>query len=154
KPDGTSCNDGHACTVSDSCQIGTCTGTATNTCTAPVMDFDTLGKWFFTSNGTVVGLNPNHTQGASSLEVKPHGFAPLVSTNQSSLGDVGQLALLDILLPTQQPNPFWYGAVQMYVSVPSLNIFNAYLGQVELTGLPVNKWQTIAFQLTPQLAAQ
>jgi len=154
KQDGTNCSDGHACTVNDTCQTGKCLGAATNSCTAPVMDFDTLGKWSFTSNGTVVGLNSNHTQGTSSLEVKPHGYAPLVSTNQTDLGEVGTLALLDILLPTQQPNQFWYGAVQLYVSVPSLSIFNAYLGQVELTGLPLNKWQTIAFQLTPQLAAQ
>ena len=154
KQDGTSCNDGHSCTANDTCQAGACLGSSTSTCSAPVMDFETTNTWFFSSNGTVVGLNPNHTQGANSLEVKPHGYAPLVSTQQSSLGDVGPLVLLDILLPTQQPNPYWYGAVQMYVSAPSLSIYNAYLGQVELTGLPLNKWQTMAFQLTPQMAAQ
>jgi hypothetical protein len=155
KLDGTSCSDGHACTLNDVCQAGTCQGSSTNACTAPVMDFDTLGTWSFSvPNGAVVGLNSNHTQGASSLEVAPHGYATLVSTAQSSLGDVGPLVLLDILLPTQQTNPFWYGAVQMFVSAPSLGIYNAYLGQVELTGLPLNKWQTIAFQLTPTMAAQ
>lgn len=33
QPDGTSCNDGNACTQSDSCQLGTCTGTNPVVCT-------------------------------------------------------------------------------------------------------------------------
>ena len=33
KADGTTCNDGNACTTADTCQAGTCTGTPV-TCTA------------------------------------------------------------------------------------------------------------------------
>jgi hypothetical protein len=40
-------------------------------------------------------------------------------------------------IPTTAPNPYWVGATQMYVSSRSANIINAYLGQVELTNLPV-----------------
>jgi RHS repeat-associated protein len=155
KTDGTSCDDGHTCTVTDLCQAGTCQGSATNACTAAVMDFDTLGTWSYAvPNGTIVGLNPNHTQGTSSLEVKPHGFAPLVSIPQSSIGDAGPLALLDIMLPTQQPNPSWYGLVQLYVSIPSLGVNHEFVGQVELSGLPLAKWQTVAIQLSPAMATK
>jgi RHS repeat-associated protein len=155
KMDGTSCDDGHACTVSDSCQAGACQGSATNTCTAAVMDFDTLGTWSYTvPNGTVVGLNANHTQGTSSLEVKPHGFAPLISIPQSSIGEAGPLALLDIMLPTQQPNQFWFGLVQLYISIPSLGVNHEFVGQVELTGLPLGKWLTVAIQISPAMATK
>ena len=33
---------------------------------------------------------------------------------------------LDFFLPTQQPNPFWFGAVQMYVDCPSKGVNNAF----------------------------
>ncbi|HVU00762.1 MAG TPA: hypothetical protein VHE30_03390, partial [Polyangiaceae bacterium] len=34
KPDGTGCNDGNGCTLTDTCQTGSCTGTTPVTCTA------------------------------------------------------------------------------------------------------------------------
>src|SRR5207244_1294041 len=35
KPDGSTCNDGNACTQTDTCQMGTCTGTNAIVCPAP-----------------------------------------------------------------------------------------------------------------------
>ena len=40
-------------------------------------------------------------------------------------------------IPTNLPNPFWVGATQMFLTVPSANLFNVYLGQVELTNQPL-----------------
>jgi RHS repeat-associated protein len=71
-----------------------------------------------------------------------------------SLGSVGPLVMLDILLPTQQGNPYWFGDVQMFANAPSVGIYNQYLGQVELTGLPLATWQTLPFQLTSDLVTR
>ena len=38
-------------------------------------------------------------------------------------------------IPKAQPNPYWIGNTQLYVSAPSANVNNAYIGQVMLTGL-------------------
>ena len=35
----------------------------------------------------------------------------------------------------------------MHASCPSANVFNAYIGQVELTGKPVGQFSTLTFQL-------
>ena len=35
----------------------------------------------------------------------------------------------------------------MYLTCPSANVFNNYIGQVELTGLPQNKYSTLRFPL-------
>jgi len=157
---GTACNDNNACTGGDSCQAGSCLGGPAVACTTNptmvgnVLGFEAVGSWEFGAAGTIVGLNPSHTQGVSSLEVAAQNYAPLNSVPMSSIGPVGPLVLLDLMLPTQQGNPFWFGAVQMFVSSPSQGINMAYLGQVELTGLPVATWQTLAFQLTSDLVTK
>jgi YD repeat-containing protein len=143
--EGTTCNDGNSATAIDACRSGSCVGTADPTV---VLGFEALGQWSFSVGGAVVGLNANHTQGSHSLEVAVQNYQPLVSAKMASLGSVAPLVLLDILLPTQQGNPFWFGSVQMYVNAPSIGINNAFLGQAELTSLPLATWQTLAFQLT------
>ncbi|HXJ19703.1 MAG TPA: kelch repeat-containing protein [Polyangia bacterium] len=143
--DGTTCNDGNSVTVVDVCHGGTCIGTADP---AAVLAFDSLGQWTFSGTGKVVGLNGNHTQGTSSLEVAVQNYQTLVSASLASVPNPGPLLLLDILLPTQQGNPSWYGTAQIYVNAPSAGIYNQFLGQVELTGLPLATWQTLAFHLT------
>jgi hypothetical protein len=54
---------------------------------------------------------------------------------------------VDLFIPGNQPNPFWLGALQMYLSCPTDNVFNQYIGQVELTGKPVNQFSTLRFPL-------
>ena len=106
-------------------------------------------------NGTtaIVGLNSNRTQGASSLEVAAQNYARFNSAPVSSIGSVGPLVLLDVLLPTSQPNPSWYGDADMFVNSPTLGLFNVYLSDVPLTGLALGTWQTLAFQLPASAAA-
>ncbi|HXU00160.1 MAG TPA: toxin TcdB middle/N-terminal domain-containing protein, partial [Polyangia bacterium] len=89
-----------------------------------------------------------------SLEVAVQNYAPLTSIPLTSIGAVGPLVLLDIMLPTDQANPDWFGAVQMFVSSPSLAIYNSYLGQVELSHLPLAKWLTLPFVLPPDVVAK
>ena len=145
--DGTACNNNNASTEIDACFGGSCIGTANP---ANVTSFDVLGRWSVGAGGagTIVGLNSNHTQGTKALEVTAQNYVPFDSVQMGSLGTVGPLVLLDILLPTQQPNPSWFGSVQIFVNAPSVGINNAFLGQAELTGLPLATWQTLAFQLT------
>jgi RHS repeat-associated protein len=147
KSDGAVCDDSNAATETDVCRSGTCTGTGDP---AVVNSFDALGRWSIGqgATATIVGLNANHTQGSKSLEVAGQNYIPINSIRMASLGSVGPLALLDIMLPTQQGNPFWFGSVQLLVSAPSVGINNAFLGQVELTGFPLATWQTLGFQLT------
>jgi hypothetical protein len=54
---------------------------------------------------------------------------------------------LDVFVPPNQPNPSWFGAVQMYATCASANVFNAYIGQTELSGRPMNAFSTLAFTM-------
>jgi hypothetical protein len=99
-------------------------------------------------------LSPStiRTQGSFSLGVKARGYTNVTSVSLPSLSSVLDAFAIDVRLPTAQPNPYWYGAVQMYVSVPSKGVYDAYLGQQELTGRPLNQFFRLDFAIAPALA--
>jgi hypothetical protein len=73
---------------------------------------------------------------------------PVQSVALPSLGSrVGSVIHYDIMSPSnlKQLSPGYYGATQLYVSIPSLGLNNAYLGQVELTPLSLGQWNTVSF---------
>ena len=163
-----------ACPTDTFAAAGTACGAATNNSPAPtcsgvagvcpvasgtsdVLGFEAATDWTLdpSDSGTtaIVGINSNRTQGAASLEVTAQNFARFNSAPMSSIGSVGPLVLLDVLLPTSQPNQFWYGDAQMFVNSPTLGIFNVFLSDVPMTGLALGTWQTLAFQMPPATAA-
>ena len=125
--------------------------------TSDVLGFESAADWSLdvSDSGTtaIVGLNPNRTQGESSLEVIAQNFARFNSAPVSSIGTVGPLVLIDVLLPTSQANQFWYGDAQMFVNSPTLGIFNVPFNDIPLTGLALGSWQTLAFQMPAATAS-
>jgi len=153
---GTTCG-----AVSNGGTAPVCSGSA-GTCpvasgTSDVLGFESQADWALDQSDsgvtTIVGINSNRTQGASSLEVTAQNFARFNSAPMSSIGSIGPLVLLDVLLPTSQANQFWFGDAQMFVSAPSLGINNVPLGDVGMTGLALGTWQTLAFQMPATTAA-
>jgi hypothetical protein len=55
------------------------------------------------------------------------------------------------MLPAElkQISPQNYGATQLYLNSSSLGLNNTYLGQVELTPLPLGQWNTVTFTPYP-----
>jgi len=88
------------------------------------------------------------TQGCGALGVSGSGFMPIAGTAFSTAGlTITPAVSLDLFIPGNQPNPSWLGATQMYLSCPSGNVFNQFIGQVELTGKPQNQYSTLRFPL-------
>jgi hypothetical protein len=118
---------------------------ALSTSAASVLGFESAGDWSIAYAGTE-STSSTHTQGSSSLAVKAHGYTVVTSKKLKSLGaSVSQTLSLDFLLPTQQLNPWWYGSLQLFVTMPSKGIYNAYVGQEQLTGLPLNTFNRAEF---------
>jgi len=119
----------------------------------PILGFETADGWQLNA-GQVQGLSAfNTTQGNFSLGIKPQGYAVLTSKPLPSIGPVDANLSFDIRLPPQQPNPSWYGALQLFVSIPSQGVYNAYLGQQELTPLPLDQFKTVQFSVPSNLVA-
>jgi hypothetical protein len=87
-------------------------------------------------------------QGCGALGVRGQGFMPIVGAPFSTRGLTTNAALsVDLFIPSGQPNPFWTGGLQAHLSCPSGAVFNQYIGQVELTGKPLNQYSTLRFPL-------
>jgi hypothetical protein len=112
------------------------------------MGFESAAQWQST-----VALTANtvrKTEGQQGLSVGGSGYRVVSSRPMPSpwVGLTDSISV-DFFVPGGQPNPYWLGAVQMYASCPSAELNNAYLGQVELTGKPVNAFSTLTYTLPP-----
>jgi hypothetical protein len=118
---------------------------------ADVLGFESLGSWSTTTAGAVLSLSSTHSQGASSLALQPsnsNGYTPIKSVPLTTLSQVSPSLAWDIMLPVSQPNASWLGTAQTYIDCPSRGIYAQFLAQVELTGKPLNVWNTLTFPLT------
>lgn len=113
--------------------------------------FEAVASW---SSSAPLSLDAaRKTQGLYGLRVGGSGFRTVTSAPfRTPPAAFSSTLRLDFFLPPNQPNAFWFGAVQMHASCPSANVVNSYLGQVELTGKPTNVFSTLAFPLTSQVS--
>ena len=112
-----------------------------------ILGFEQASDWAVTG-GTNDGVSPIVTnQGSFSLAVHAVGYTTITSLPMPSINPVDPDVSFQLWLPPQQPNPSWFGAVQLYVSAPSLNLYSAYIGQQELTGLPTGQFNRLSFTL-------
>jgi hypothetical protein len=120
-----------------------------------IVGFEATGGWAV-SSGSVALSTGAHTQGVAALSVTaPQSYTTLVSLPLASglpqlatLTDTGATVQIDLSLPVSQPNPSYYGALQLYINVPSKGVNNQYLGQAELTGRQLGTFQTYQFAVT------
>ena len=114
-----------------------------------VLGFEDPGAWAVTQ-GTIPSptTSAEHTEGSSSLAVNPSGYGVLASSPLSVLSALTGAISYDLFIPATQANPYWFGATQLYFYCPSRNIFNAFVGQVELTGLETDRFHTMAFSIS------
>ena len=108
-----------------------------------ILGMDNAALW---TGAGVVGNNARHTEGTASLVVRSLGFTLIESAALRTLGLAPARLSLDLLLPPNQPNPFWFGQVLLYIDVPSRGVYNAYIGEVALAGRPLDQFFTITYQ--------
>ena len=108
--------------------------------------FESLADWISTAP---LSLKPNlKTQGQYGLSVGGGNYRFVNSVPfRTPIAGFGSRLLLDVYIPGQQPNPYWLGAVQIYASCPSAQMYYAYIGQVELTGRPTGAFSTLEYAI-------
>jgi len=108
---------------------------------------------FSSAQALLSTVSSPRTQGCAALGVRGQGYMTIntVSFSTTSLPPVTPNLRVDLFIPTNQPNPSWLGALQAYLSCPSANLNNVYLGQVELTGKPVGAFATLPFSLSSSI---
>lgn len=107
------------------------------------LGFENATLW--SSSAATIATNTQASQGTYSLAVTTSGYATINSRLLGPLGTASATTTLDVLLPAALVQASWPGAIQLYVSVPSLGINNYYLGDRSLSGLPAGTFQTLSF---------
>lgn len=104
---------------------------------------------YWTSQATLTRENDAHTEGQAALRVGGSGYREIVSTSVSDLVSTQVTSKLgvDVLIPAQPQNPWWMGDVQLFISSPSANVFNAYIGRVDLNQFSRGSFAHLFFDL-------
>jgi len=113
-----------------------------------VPGFERSGAWT-SPQGSVSLVGSPVTQGSQALAVVPSkGYTELDSVAFSSAGlPPIQKVSLDVYLPSNQPNPNWYGQVSIVFTIPSARIYSQYAGPMPLTGLKTGAYNTVSTTL-------
>ncbi len=98
-------------------------------------------------------LDARHTEGSSSMAVKAQGFVSLKSRPFPLTQALASTLSVDFFVPSQQPNPNFYGQVQLVVDCPSKNVFSQFIGQVDFTGKPLNAFSRLNFPVPSNIAS-
>ncbi|RYZ09719.1 MAG: hypothetical protein EOO73_02220 [Myxococcales bacterium] len=119
-----------------------------------MMSFDPPPQQFWTAqSGTLSQVSNQLTEGTSSMAVNASGYVRLDSGSFSTwqLPIVGTRLDLDVYVPPAgQPQPTWLGGVDLFITIPSAQLTNTFVGHVELTPGGTG-WRTAAFQLPSQV---
>jgi lysophospholipase L1-like esterase len=120
-----------------------------------VLGFEDAGAWAVTQGSIAAGTaSALATEGTSSLAVNAAGFAVLTSQPISVRSALTGAVSFDLFVPSDQANPYWFGASQLYLNCPSHAVFNAFVGQAELTQLETERFHTLEFAIPEYALAQ
>jgi len=121
----------------------------------PVLGIETPDAW--TSPQASLSLHTGWvTEGITSLGITtPSGWNEVTSPSFGTAGltPVGSSLLLDFFVSRQQPQPSWLGTLAVLISIPSAGIHNQWLGQSDLSGLPLGAFSTLSFALPPSVVS-
>jgi hypothetical protein len=116
--------------------------------TAPPLDLDDATAWTVVQNGGPLAtvLSPK-TQGIASVSVPARGFTEIRSRAFSTpiVPNATNKLNLDLFIPSPQPNQFWTGQVQLFLTCGSM--IHQPIGQAELTNLFPNEFNSLTFTL-------
>lgn len=108
---------------------------------AAVFGFEATSYW--TASAGTKTSSTDRTQGSASLGLANFTYAELVSSPLATLSTVSSTVSVDIKAPV---SPAW-GTAQLFVTIPSRNIYSAALGSVSLAGSTAGAWRTLTFNV-------
>jgi hypothetical protein len=119
------------------------------TTAARVLGFESAADW--TGSGTTVTATTTHSQGASAIRFPANGGSVTVTSRilRAVPGPVTTHISFDVNPPASRGS---FGNIQLFMSIPSKNIFNAAVGNsVGLLSLPANQFSTLTVTVPANL---
>jgi hypothetical protein len=120
------------------------------------LGFENPALWTPSYGGpaAVTASSTDHVEGQFSMSLVPNNYTEIEAGNlsQSVASGFGNLRI-SVKLSTMV-NPYYFGALQFYVEVPSLGLYNQWVGQFDLTGLSLGTWNTLIMPIPAYLGTQ
>ena len=113
------------------------------------LDFEDIDEWL--SDSYTFAVSDLIVSGSSALgldavygwnEVESRMFAT------AELPEPTDTLSLDVYIPTPQPNPWWTGAVQLFLTCEDADFHNQMIGQVELQNLFHSEYNQLRFPIS------
>jgi RHS repeat-associated protein len=128
-------------------------GVATQLLTASqqrILGFESVGAG---STDWVAGTgslsqSTRHVEGTGSLAIANSGNTTITSAALSALGPVADKITLDLLLPANQPNPYWMGTLKLVIECPSQQLWSEGLAEHQLQGKATDQFLRFEFPLS------
>jgi hypothetical protein len=130
--------------------------TVANACN-PALCFENPSLWTPSWNGPDMVRSTSladHVEGAAAMSAIPNNYVALETPNLDQTVAKGFNMLQISMKFSTMINPWYYGAVQFYLECPSLGVYNQYVGQFDLTGLPLGTWNTEVMIIPSSLGSQ
>lgn len=117
----------------------------------PILGFEDASKWnpvSWDQRPLQKELSTDKVEGNASLAITPEGYRVLESAplSQANVGGTNAIQW-SMKLFNPLPNPWWVGQVAFHLSCPSRGLYNAWIGQIELTPLATNQWLDLGLPL-------
>jgi hypothetical protein len=109
--------------------------------------FESLTDWSAYSSSPTLALSNTRTEGLKSLAVSGGGWSSFISRALSKEEPGPDVVGFDLRIPTPQPNPSWYGTVELFVTIPSRGVHNQPLGTQMLTQWTPGQWRRAEFNV-------
>jgi hypothetical protein len=125
---------------------------ALSTAGARILGFETpLADW--TTTAGTRSQSTTRSEGSFSLGLAGTGSATLQSAPIDSLITVGDSFTVDVTIPTQQSGAT-FGTIQLFIDLPSRGLNNVFIAQRDLVGLPLGRFNRLAYMLPANVRTQ
>ena len=112
---------------------------------ASVLGFENAAQW--SSSQGIKTSSSVHSQGSASLAISNFTFTNVTSVALPTLSGVSSTLALDVRLPATVS----WGQVQLFVTIPSQNLYEQALPAATLVGLPAGSFSTLSFAVPAAL---
>ena len=122
---------------------------------SPVLCFEDATLWTpVWGTSTTLSNTKDRIEGVEALSVVPNDFVWLESAYMDQSVAKGFNSIMVSFKLSTMVNPYYYGSVMFFLDAPSQNVNNQYVGQVVLTGYPLNAWSAVVLTIPADVAAQ
>jgi len=123
------------------------TQSALSTVMTRTYGFESLTDWSAIYSSPTLVLSNTRTEGLKSLAASGGGWSSFISRTLAKEEAAPTVVGFDLRIPTSQPNPTWYGTVELYVDIPSRGVNNQPLGLHMLTLWTPGQWRRAEFSV-------